>query len=147
MRIRGIRLLAAIVCICAPIGSFAQEARSYSEGPVTNVSFIKIEPGMFDAYMNYLATTYKPLMEEQKKAGLILDYRIYEAQAQTPQDADLILTITYKNMAALDGLDDKLEPLQRKVWADRETAAKATIDRGKMRTQLGSELIRELILK
>ncbi len=86
-------------------------------------------------------------MEEQKKAGIILDYRVYEAQAQDPGDADLILTITYKNMAALDGLDDKIEPLQRKVWADRAVAAKASADRGKMRTQLGSELIRELILK
>jgi hypothetical protein len=144
---REIRLLAAIACICVPIVSFGQEARDYSEGPVTNVSFIKIEPGMFDAYLNYLATTYKPLMEAQKAAGLILDYRVYEAQAQSPQDADLILTITYKNMAALDGLEDKLEPLEKKVWADRATAAKATIERGKMRTQLGSQLIRELVLK
>lgn len=147
MRIRGVRLLAAIACICAPISSFGQEARAYSEGPVTNVSFIKVEPGMFDAYMNYLATTYKPLMEAQKKAGLILDYHVYEAQARSPQDADLILTITYRNMAALDGLEDKLEPLERKVWADRATAAKATADRGKMRTQLGSQLVRELVLK
>ena len=50
-------------------------------------------------------------------------------------------------MAALDGLEDKLEPLEKKVWADRATAAKATIERGKMRTQLGSQLIRELVLK
>lgn len=35
--------------------------------------FLKIEPGMFDAYMNYPATTCKPLMEAQKNAGLILD--------------------------------------------------------------------------
>ena len=147
MRIRGFGLLAALAIICVPGTGIADEASPYSEGPVTNVSFIKIEPGMFDAYMSYLATTYKSLMEEQKKAGIILDYRVYEAQAQDPGDADLILTITYKNMAALDGLDDRIEPLQRKVWADRAVAAKASADRGKMRTQLGSELIRELILK
>ena len=147
MRIRRLGLLAALAIICVPGAGIADEARPYSEGPVTNVSFIKIEPGMFDAYMSYLATTYKSLMEEQKKAGIILDYRVYEAQAQDPGDADLILTITYKNMAALDGLDDRIEPLQRKVWADRAVAAKASVDRGKMRTQLGSELIRELILK
>lgn len=147
MRIRGTWLLAALVCICAPISSFAQEAQPYSEGPVTNVSFIKIEPGMFDAYMKYLATTYKAVMDEQKAAGIILDYRVYQAQAQTPQDADLILTTTYKNMAALDGLDAKVEPLQRKVWENSAAASKAMIERGKMRTQLGSELIRELILK
>ena len=76
MRIRGFGLLAALAVICVPGTSIADEASSYSEGPVTNVSFIKIEPGMFDAYMSYLATTDKSLMEEQKKAGIILDYRV-----------------------------------------------------------------------
>ena len=84
MRIRSLGLLAALAVICASGASIADEARPYSEGPVTNVSFIKIEPGMFDAYMSYLATTYKSLMEEQKKAGIILDYHVYEAQARDP---------------------------------------------------------------
>lgn len=147
MRIRRVGLLAALAFICAPIAGFAEDPLPYSEGPVTNVSFIKVEPGMFDAYLSYLATTYKTLMEEQKKAGIILDYHVYEAQARDPHDADLILTITYKNMAALDGLDEKTEAIQRKVWTDRATAAKAGADRGKMRTQLGSQLVRELVLK
>jgi hypothetical protein len=147
MRIRKLGLLAALAIVCAPAAGLADEARPYSEGPVVNVSFIKVEPGMFDAYLGYLATTYKALMEEQKKAGLVLEYHVYEAQARDPNDADLILTITYKNMAALDGLEDKVEPLQRKIWADRAAATKASVDRGKMRTQLGSQLIRELILK
>jgi len=72
---------------------------------------------------------------------------VYEAQVRSPQDADLILTITYKNMAALDGLEDKVEPLQRHVRPDRATAAKAATDRGKLRTQPGNQLIRELVLK
>jgi hypothetical protein len=125
----------------------ADESRSYTEGAVVNVSYIKVKPGMFDAYMKYLASTYKQIMEEQKKAGLILDYHVYGATARTPADPDLILTISYKNMAALDGLEERVENVMRKFWASREAANKASVDRGAMREELGSDLIRELVLK
>jgi len=41
--------------------------------------------------------------------------------------------MTYKNMAALDGLSDRVEPLVKKIWATRDAAAKADIDRESMR--------------
>ena len=43
-----------------------QNARAYTEGPVLQVSYIRTEPGKFDEYLQYLATTYKSIMEEQK---------------------------------------------------------------------------------
>jgi hypothetical protein len=57
------------------------------------------------------------------------------------------MVITYKNMAALDGLDDRFEPIRKKMWATRDAAAKADIDRESMREILGTELIRRLDLK
>jgi hypothetical protein len=50
-------------------------------------------------------------------------------------------------MAALDNLQTKTEPLQRKVWATLSKADEASAARGKLRTELGSELLRELKLK
>ncbi|MFO1427100.1 MAG: hypothetical protein U1F11_09010 [Steroidobacteraceae bacterium] len=135
---------ASLLCIAAA----AQAAdRPYSEGTVTEVSFIKIKPGMFDAYMKWVATERKQLMEEQKKAGIIVEYHVYAAQARDPHDADLILTVTYKNMAALDNLDDKLEAIEAKVFGSQQKANEGQISREAMRTVLGSELIRELVLK
>ena len=66
---------------------------------------------------------------------------------RSPHDPDLYLTVTFKNMAALDGLDDRLEPIERKVWATRDAANKADADRESMREILGSQLIRHLNLK
>ncbi len=40
----------------------AQE-RPYREGPVTEISFVKVKPGKFDEYMAYLAGPYRELME------------------------------------------------------------------------------------
>jgi hypothetical protein len=127
--------------------ALADDSKSYTEGPVTDVSSVRTKPGMFDAYMKWLDTTYKQIMDEEKKAGIIVDYAIYAAVPRSPHDPDLYLITTFKNMAALDGLDDRLEPIERKVWATRDAANKADADRESMREILGSQLIRRLNLK
>jgi hypothetical protein len=71
---------------------------------------------MFDEYLRYLASTYKHVMEENKKQGSIVDYAIYQPTPRTPQEADLILTVTYQNMAALDGLQARVDPIAKKVF-------------------------------
>lgn len=128
--------------------SYAQSSDlSYTEGPVVTVSYIRTEPGRFDDYMAYLAGNYKHLMDEQKKAGIILDYGIYSAEQRNEHDPDLMLTVTYANMAALDNLDDKTRAILAKVWGSRQASNAASIDRGKMRTEVGGQLLRKLILK
>ena len=127
-------------------GAVAQDSKYYKDGPVTNVSYIKIRPGKFDDYMAFLGTTYKGLMEANKKAGLILSYNIYSASPRNQNEPDLILTTTYANMAALDK-SDEADAVASKVLGEPASRNKKTIDRGVMRDVLGSELIRELVLK
>ena len=55
--------------------------------------------------------------------------------------------VTYKNMAALDGLDDRMEGIQQKSFGDQAARDAAAIDREKMRRQLGSRMIREVVFK
>jgi hypothetical protein len=126
----------------------AAQDRSYSEGSVLNVSFIRIKPGMFDKYMKYLDTDYKRLMEAQKKAGIILDYGVYGSPERDDEDWNLALTVVYKNMAALDSLREKTEPIStRTLNASPEQMAQAGIERGAMRELVGSRLMRQLILR
>ena len=141
------RLLTAILLLGLAASGFAQDEHAYTEGPVTSISYVKIKPGMFDAYMNYLQKTYKQVMEEQKKAGLVTDYGIFSASARSPHDADLYLTVTYKNWAAFDGLTEKTDVVTRKVWGSLAKSDEAAIDREKMREILGGEVVQELILK
>ena len=139
-------LLAAILTISTSV-TRAQEDHAYTQGPVTIVSFVRTEPGMFEEYLRYLSNTYKKLMETQKKQGIVTDYAVYQTLPRGPQDADLILTVTYKNMAALDGLQERTDPLIKETFGSLPKASSASADRDKLRKQLGSQLVRQLTLK
>ena len=139
-------LLAAILTISTSV-TRAQEDHAYTQGPVTIVSFVRTEPGMFEEYLRYLSNTYKKLLETQKKQGVVTDYAVYQTLPRSPEDADLILTVTYKNMAALDGLQERTDPLIKETFGSLPKAASASADRDKLRKQLGSQMVRQLILK
>lgn len=148
MKLRCIAMLAATAlsmgAICPVL---ADDAKPYTEGTVSEVTSIRVKPGMFDTYMKWLDTTGKQIREDEKKAGIIVDYAVYTVEPRSPQEPNMFMVITYKNMAALDGLEDRVEPLQKKIWSSREASAKASIDRESMREILGTQLIRRLILK
>jgi len=124
----------------------ADDGKAYTLGTVTAVSFIKTKPGKFNEYMKYLDTTYKAIMEGLKKEGLIVGYHIYDSVPKTPHDPDLILTVTYTNMAALDKVDER-DAVTGKIAGSLEARDKSSAEREALRESLGGDLIRELILK
>src|ERR1700722_14361527 len=126
--------------------SLAHDERQYTDGPVTDVAYIRVEYGRFEEYVDWLNTTWKPTMEATKKAGLIIDYKIFTAAPKSPDQPNIFRMITYKNMAALDkGVEE--EAVAKKVIGSTEVQNKARVGRNEYRRLLGSELIRELILK
>jgi hypothetical protein len=145
---RALGALAGLLAVTALTGGIAAAAdRPYTEGAVVQVSAVRTEPGMFEDYMKYLAGAYKQSMEEQKKAGVILDYSIYAAVPRREGDPDLYLITVYKNMAALDDLNAKTDAITEKIFGSMDQQTAATVARGKLRTLVGSEIIRELNLK
>jgi hypothetical protein len=141
---RALLLLGLLVCAVA---AWADEAKPYSEGAVVSVGYVRTKYGMFDEYMKFLDGPYKRLMEEQKKSGIILDYGVYRASPRNPHEPDIILTIVFKNWAALDGLNDKLDALEKKEFGSLDASNKAAVDRGQIREVLGGQMIQELKLK
>ena len=124
----------------------AQDERAYTEGPVTEVDYIGVEYGHFEEYIDWLNSTWKPTMEATKKAGLIIDYKVFRLTPRSPDLPNIILWITYKNMAALDkGVEQ--EAVAKKVIGSTEVQNKARVGRNEYRKVLGTEYIRELILK
>jgi hypothetical protein len=146
MKTRALGALAGILAFAAMTTAVADD-RPYTEGSVSVVSSIRTEPGQFENYLKYLSVTYKQLMEEAKKAGHVLGYAVYTTMPRSPEEPNLYLVITYKNMAALDGLAERMDAIQQKVVGDQAAQDAAMIARGKMRTQLGSEVIRQIVLK
>jgi hypothetical protein len=129
----------------------AQNDRQYTDGAVTEVDYIQVEYGHFAEYIDWLNSTWKPTMEALKKAGIIIDYKAFEASPKSPDQPNVFLFLTFKNMAAYAGdIGDKgieLEYVARKVICNTECQNKARVLRNGYRKFLGTELIRELILK
>jgi L-rhamnose mutarotase len=122
------------------------DERAYTEGPVTDLAYIRVEYGRFEEYIDWLNSIWKPTMEALKKAGLIIDYKIFAATPRTPDQPNIFRMITYKNMAALDrGIE--IEAVAKKVIGSTKVQNKARVARNEYRKLLGSELIRELILQ
>jgi hypothetical protein len=147
IKIRALGALAGVFAFVALAGVAAAADRPYTEGTVSVVSSIRTEPGQHENYMKYLATTYRQLMDEQKKAGHIVDWSVYETRPRSPDDPNLYLVTTYKNLAAMDGLQDKVEAIQEKIIGNQDARDAAMLARGKMRSLVGSEVIRKVEFK
>jgi hypothetical protein len=136
--------LLALTAATAPAWA---DGRDWSDGPVVNSSYIRTVDGHFNDYMHWLATTYKKQEDAAKAAGLITNWRVLVVEARTPQDPDIILVTEFKNWAALDHLNGKLEQVSAKIEGSVEAADKSEVDRAKIRTILGSRTSQEAILK
>jgi hypothetical protein len=148
MKTQLLKCLLANALLAVSAIAAADEARPYTEGPVTNVSYVTLKPGMFNTYLKFLASTYKPLMEQLKRQGIVLDYKVYSTnESHNPSEPDLLLTVTYKNMAALDGLAERMDAVAEKLLGSRQKRDEAAVSRESMRQVTGNRILRELILK
>jgi hypothetical protein len=82
-----------------------------------------------------------------KKAGLIIDYKVVSATPRTPDQPNIILMITFKDGAAALDKGVEQEEVAKKVIGSTEFQNKARVGRNQYRKVLGTEYVRELILK
>jgi hypothetical protein len=139
--------LSGVALLLAIPASGQQASRPYTEGGVTDVQYIRVKPGHFDEYMAFLAGPYKQLMDAQKKAGVITGWSIYQSDNRDEQDWNIVLTTSYKNMAALDNLPDRVDPITKQVYGSLEKSSDAMVKRSEMRDIVGNRLLRELTVK
>ena len=135
----------AFVLLLAP-AVFAQE--HYTEGPVWRVTLIKVKPTHMDEYLTSIRQSSKPLLDEEKRQGIIMDYKVFLKETQhDPQDWDLCLAVEYKNHAAMDGATAKLEGIRDKILGGKQQAQQLGEKRQEIREILSSELLQEIMLK
>src|SRR6266704_850239 len=101
--IKAIILSMGLAASSISLEARAQAPRAYSYGPVTEVDYIHVDYGHFDEYMAWVTSTWRPTMGAAKKAGLIIDYKVFQASPKSPDQPNVYLEITYKNMAAYAG--------------------------------------------
>jgi len=137
--------LAAFLLLLAP-ALFAQE--HYTEGPVWRVQLIRVKPTQMDAYLTSLRQSTKPLIEEQKRSGMIMDYKVFLKETKnSPEDWDICVAIQYKNHAAMDGLAAKGEAARDKIMGGKQAAQQVGEKRAEIREIISSELLQEIFLK
>ena len=119
----------------------------YTEGSVWEITMVRAKAGMSDDYLKNLAKAYKSTSDEAKKQGIIMDYKILLGDAANADDFDILLMVQYKNMAALDGLRAKTDPIATKLIGGEEQLREGSIKRMEIRDILGSKTMREVTLK
>jgi hypothetical protein len=142
-----------LLCLFA-IGAHAQTPTPdppTTAGQVWRVTYFKIKPGKTMEYIRFLREHTKPILDEQKKQGLILDYK-YFSQPTTdgPNDWDVAQLLVFKNYA--DALDfnaergAKFDEISLKHYGTVEARTKANDSLRDLREVLSSQLAREQIL-
>jgi len=144
-------LLIPAMCCALILGSAAfcavQSDAPYNEGPVWQVTMVKTKYGMTDDYLKGLAKTFRGSMEEAKKQGLIMDFKILLGDSANPHDFDILLMTQSKNMAALDNAREKFDPIAHKVEGSTDEQRATAVKRTELREIFGDKLMREITLK
>jgi len=137
--------LVVFLLLLAP-ALFAQE--HYTEGPIWRIQLIRVKPTHMDEYLTTLRQSTKPMIEEEKRQGLILDYKVFFKETKnSPEDWDICLAVEFKNYAAMDGLAAKGEAVRDKIMGGKAPAQQLSEKRAEIREIVSSELLQEVFLK
>lgn len=120
------------------------------EGPVWDIQYIRTKPNQRDAYLLSLKQKSKPVWDEEKRQGLILDYKIFDNLAQhDAQDWDIEIALQYKNFAALDGFEAKERQIAASINGSQpaEVIQQIGAPRVEMREIVGTKIVQEILLK
>jgi len=143
-KLHGLAIVAAVVLLAPAV--MAQE--HFNEGPVWRVELIRVKPTHMDEYLSSLRKSSKPLLEEEKKEGVIMDYKFFIKETKnSPDDWDVCLAIEYKNHAALDGIGAKEEAIRDKVLGGKQQEQQIGEKRAEYRELVSEELMQEIWLK
>jgi hypothetical protein len=143
-------LAAVVSCLAAP-GVVAQE--HFTEGPVWECNSYRTKQGHFDDYMKYLRQNLVLQLQEQKKANLVLDQKIYLHVPANPTEPDVVICALRPNFAKTldyDAADEaKAKDIAAKHFktADEEKQRDMAAKRFEFRDFLGTSYYREVTLK
>lgn len=138
----GVAMIAATLATPA----MAQES-SYKPGTVWEASRIKVMPGQFENYMDWLAKNWKKNQEAMKAEGMVIDYHVLATNNRRADEPHLILIIEYKDYMTTAQLEAMRKKVNVLMAQDDRSGAAAGAARGAMREQMGTTQYQELELK
>lgn len=143
---RKIFLVTLFLCYCL-LSTPVQAQDNSTPGTVWRVTLYKVKPGKMNEVQMDMRQHLRPVYEEYKKQGLILDYKLYtNSTADSSGDWNIALAVGYKNWAALDDLAKKTDPITLKHYGTREKRQEAADKRNQLQEVVSSRLMREITL-
>jgi len=123
--------------------------QDYAEGPVWDITFIRTRPSQREAYLSSLRANTVPILHEEKRQGLIIDFKIFSNLTQhDPQEWDVAVAVQYKNFAQMDGFTAKEQAIRNKLLGSKQNADQVLVEkRVEIRDIISTKLIQELSFK
>ena len=146
---KRVSLLAALVTpllLAARLAAAPAQTAPYSEGSVWAMTFVRVRLGRGDDWLNDFRATTRRALEEGKRQGLVVSYKVISAPAATGGDWNYMVMVECRNMAALDQNDERFRAINAKLIGPPEAQRSLAEKRGELREVIGAKLGRELIL-
>jgi len=126
--------------------STIEQERPYTNGSVWVVNFMRVKPGRELDYARELASTTKKMLDEQKKQGLVLSYKILSGVPGNRDDFTHVVMFEFPNFSAFDQ-QEKMDAVAKKVMGSLAGYADMMRKREEIREAIGTRLLREIHLK
>jgi hypothetical protein len=148
MKVRALWLFSVMLLLLLVAPTLVAQNPNYNNGPVWRVIYVDVKPGMSDAFWTDIRQNFKPIYEEFKKQGWIVDYKFYtNPVAQHPNDWSVAIAIEYKTWGTLDDMGEKAAAITEKHYGSRQAMMDAAKKRSEIAPTLSSSLAREVTLK
>lgn len=145
---KAVQLAVGLVCLCLLLAGASGAQDQYNEGTVERVTLLRILPGHGNAFWDDVKNNLQPIWNAEKASGLIEGYQVFLNQTKAnPDDWDVGVAITYKDMASLDGLGMKVLDLRMKQFGDKSKEQQVINKRVDNMQTVASYLIRNVAVK
>lgn len=117
--------------------------RPYMDGTVWVVDFLRTREGSTDRLLERLAYDWRSMLEQARGEGLIVSYRVLHGMPAHQRDWDVMTLIELRNMAALDGFNQRLGEIGANPIGPRLSRS---VDFSDVREVVGTRIVREIVL-
>jgi len=122
------------------------EGRNWKDGSVIVMTFVRTRTGQDLAYLDAIADTWKKQQEALKNEGIILSYKVWQGNAASEQDFNIILMTEYKDFRVMEENADKQTVILQTIARETQTSSQVLTDE-KVREFFGTRTGRNIVLR
>ena len=139
-------IIVLMLALAQPASAQTTE-RVWDNGTVWSITYVETKPNMFNSYVKNLSQVWRAFLEEQKRQGQVISYRMLNVQNPRDGEPNLMLLTEFKNMEVFDTTADEFDEMSKKVMGSLKNLQSDNIEREKMRTIRSTVLTREIYFK